>query len=217
MSLGALFLVVRLAVQPSPDLTIELVGNAGVLLTDGAIALLIDLPYEPGAFGYMVYDPEELRPAGDVLSVITHHHRDHFDRDLFLQRPRWRVIGPPSVTHDLPAERVLPGDSLSIGEFAVVALPTPHTDDHRSYRVRWRGLVLMFTGDTEDPAVIAAEPRIDILFVTPWLDCALSTSGRARSWDRSILYHRGPNESLATCVTAEALEQGTRFVLAART
>ena len=181
----------------------------------GATSLLIDLPYEPGAFGYMVYDPGELRPAGDVVSVITHHHRDHFDRDLFLQRPGWRLIGPPGVTDHLPAERVLAGDSLSIGAFAVVPLPTPHTDDHRSYRVRWRGLVLVFTGDTEDPAAIAAEPHIDVLFVTPWLDCTLATVARSASWDRSILYHRGPNEAVATCVSAEVLAQGSRFVIAA--
>ena len=133
-----LLLVVPLRAQET-DLRVELVGNAGVMLSDGSTSLLIDLPYESGAFGYMTYRAADLQPRGSVVSVITHHHRDHFEASAFLARTGWRIIGPPSVIRDLPITRVLAGDSVEVGRFSVVALPTPHTDDHRSYRIRWGG------------------------------------------------------------------------------
>lgn len=198
----------------TPELSIRLIGNAGVALSDGTTSLLVDLPYEPGAFGYARYDPAALRPEGDVVAVITHHHRDHFDPDLFLARAGWRVVGPGSVTKGLPPDRVLPGDSVSVGAFSVVAVPTPHTDDHRSYRIRWRGRVLHFAGDTDDAATVPSERRIDLLFVTPWLDCGLTA--RAAGWDRAVLYHLHPDGTDRVCGSAEVLEPGTVLRLTAR-
>jgi L-ascorbate metabolism protein UlaG (beta-lactamase superfamily) len=147
------------AVSQATELSIRLVGNAGVALSDGTTSVMVDLPYEPGAFGYMHYDPDALRPVGATVSVITHHHDDHFDAGLFLSRPGWRIIGPPSVTARLPLERVRSGDSVTVGAFTVIAIQSPHTDDHRSYRIRWRGRVLHFTGDTENSGVFPAESR----------------------------------------------------------
>lgn len=203
-------------VARAQELTVHLIGNAGVVLTDGTTSLLVDLPYEPGAFGYMHYDPALLQPAGDNVSVITHDHRDHFDPSLFLTRSSWRIIGPPSVTADLPRDRVLTGDSVVVGAFSVVGMRTPHTPDHRSYRVRWRGRTLHFTGDTEQASALPLEPHLDVLFVTPWLQCSLQNSGRAVSWSRAILYHRQPDGSDEICGSAEPLEQGARFTLTAR-
>lgn len=91
------------------QLTVQLVGNAGILLSDGTTSLLVDLPYESGYSGYERYDPARLAPGGTVVSVITHAHRDHFDPSLFLARPSWRIIGPPSAIAFLPPDRVLGG------------------------------------------------------------------------------------------------------------
>lgn len=198
------------------ELAVTLVGNAGVMLSDGATSLLVDLPHEPGAFGYISWDPAALEPVGDVVSVITHHHRDHFDPSLFLPRASWRIIGPPSVTAELPAQRVLAGDSVTVGAFAIIAIPTPHTPDHRSYRIRWHGRLLHFTGDTDDVAALPLEPRLDVLFITPWLQCAVEESGRGPAWDRSILYHRRADGADRLCGTAEPLEPGSSFTLPAR-
>lgn len=117
-------------------LDVTVVGNAGVVLSDGASSLLVDLPYESGAFGYMTYDPVALDPPGTVTSIITHDHADHFDPELFRRREGWRIFGPPSVTEGLPTGRVVEGDSVSLGAFDVVVIPAPHTADHRSYRRR---------------------------------------------------------------------------------
>lgn len=104
---------------------------------------------------------------------------------------------------------------MALGVLAVVAVPTPHTPDHRSYRVRWRGRVLHFTGDTEDVAALASGPRIDVLFVTPWLQCALSDAGRPVLWDRAVLYHRDPGGADRSCGSAVRLGQGTTFTVTA--
>lgn len=198
---------------PRPALTATLVGNAGVLLTDGQTSLLVDLPYEPGAFGYAMYDPDALDPPGQVVSVITHHHTDHVDPDLFMAREAWRMVGPPSVTAALPSEPVIAGDSVTVGAFTVVPVPTPHTDDHRSYRIRWQGLVLWFTGDTNDGSRILMEPRIDVLFITPWLMCGMRDAGDPPHAARVILYHMRTDEADPHCGAARPQPQGAVLTL----
>lgn len=202
------------ASQPAPpELEITLVGNAGVQLSDGTTSLLVDLPYQSGAFGYQAYRPDAMAPPGEVVSVITHHHDDHFDPGLFTAREGWPLIGPPSVTSGLPAGRVLDGDSLRVGAFDVIAVPSPHTDDHRSYRIRWGGRVLHLTGDTEDPASLAQGPAVDLLFITPWLSCAVESSGAGRFGDRSIVYHLQARGGDRVCGPVETLEQGASFTV----
>ena len=196
------------------ELSVTMVGNAGVILTDGATSLLVDLPYESGAHGYMTYEPAALHPPGAVTSIITHHHTDHFDPALFLERDAWRILGPPSVTRGLPSTRVVEGDSVRLSGFEVVVVPTPHTPDHRSYRIRWGGHVLHFTGDTEDPARLHDGPAVDILFVTPWLSCAagLDAESVAR---RRIAYHLNPRGTDRVCGEVEILPQGASFLIEA--
>ena len=193
------------------ELQVTLVGNAGVLLADGASSLLVDLPYQSGAFGYMKYRPGDLDPAGSVVSVITHHHSDHFDPELFERRQGWRIVAPPSVTEGLPRDRSLTGDSIQVGNFSIRVIPTPHTPDHRSYRVGWRGRVLHFVGDTEDPASLADGPEIDVLFVTPWLSCAIEASPQARYGigpGKGVCEeHTGAEESLYRIRQKEGLER----------
>lgn len=192
------------------ELDATMVGNAGVVLTDGVTSLLVDLPYESGAHGYMSYDPAALDPPGDVTSIITHDHTDHFDPDLFLARADWHILGPPSVTNTLPPARVVEGDSVSLGAFEVVVVPTPHTPDHRSYRIRWAGRVLHFTGDTEDAARLRDSPAIDVLFVTPWLSCTAGLDVEAVA-QRRIAYHLNSRGTDRVCGQVEILPQGTSF------
>lgn len=197
----------------APELRVTMVGNAGVMLADGATTLLVDLPYESGAFGYQRYDAAAVRPGGEVVAVVTHHHRDHFAPELL--RDGWKVLGPPSVTRGMATARVVTWDSVRIGAFDVVVVPTPHTDDHRSYRVRWHGRVFHFTGDTEDTAALRSSPAIDVLFITPWLSCTASRAGLTRLGARRVAYHRAPTGNEEVC-GAEPLAQGASFVVAGR-
>jgi glyoxylase-like metal-dependent hydrolase (beta-lactamase superfamily II) len=151
-----------------------------------------------------------------VVSVITHHHRDHFAASLFLPNRSWQLVGPPSVTASIPPGRVLLGDSLSVGAFSIIALPTPHTPDHRSYRIRWHDRILHFAGDTEEAASVLSATRLDVLFVTPWLQCALDRERRTVRWDRAILYHLQVGGGDRICGTTEALAQGASFTLSPR-
>ena len=207
-----LFVSILVAAGQSAPLQLQFIGNAGVLLSDGVTSLLVDVPYQSGAFGYMEYDLESAQPSGRTVSVITHAHSDHFDADLFLKTD-WTVIAPPGVQSLLPAVRVLSGDSLRVGAFSVVAVRTPHTPEHRSYRIRWRGRVLYFTGDTEDIARLTAQPPLDVVFITPWLSCALARSGAAVNAVRAVAYHQAPNGSDRLCASARPMRQGESFVL----
>ena len=204
------------AASSTAELRVTLVGNAGVTLSDGETTLLVDLPYESGAFGYQTYDPAALAPVGETVAVITHHHRDHFDPGLLLPRERWQVIGPPSVTGAVPSDRVMQGDSVVVGAFSVLAVPTPHTEDHRSYRIRWRGRVFHVTGDTEATDHLVGSPPVDVLLATPWFTCAAVEGGILRKAARTIVYHQSPAGDDAVCGEVEALAQGSSFSLEAR-
>ena len=207
--LGGLIAVAPIEAQ----LTVTMVGNAGVVLSDGHTSLLVDLPYESGAFGYMAYDAGALAPPGQVVAVITHDHRDHFAPTHLIPRVDWRVFGPASVTQAIPEARVLLGDSIRVGDFSVVVVPTPHTNDHRSYRVRWRGWILHFSGDTEDPASLRTTPQLDLLFVSPWLSCAAEDTAGFQGAGRRIAYHLAPDGSDVVCGSVDVLRQGASFEL----
>lgn len=63
----------------SPDaLRATFIGNMGVHLTDGKAALLVDFPYESGAFGYMKWSREHVPGGPRPLCLFTHAHDDHF-------------------------------------------------------------------------------------------------------------------------------------------
>lgn len=209
--LAVLLVVVLTTPGVHGQLSITMVGNAGVVLFDGRTTLLVDLPYESGASGYMRYDVESLPDRGEAISVVTHHHRDHFAPELLIPHERWRVIGPASALETIPSDRVLSGDSIGVGAFAVVVLPTPHTNDHRSYRIRWQGLVLHFVGDTEDPSTLLSTPVPDVLFVTPWLSCAAEDADGFRSAGRRIAYHLDPRGRDRICGDVDVIPQGTSF------
>lgn len=194
--------------ESTDSLRIRFVGNAGVELTDGAVSILVDVPYEPGAFGYMTYDPASLAPPGQAVSLITHRHADHFDPGLFSQ-VNWRIVGPIEVTASLPERRVLPGVRHSVGEFAIQGFVTPHSDtEHYSYLVTWRGRRLYFVGDTEDPSQVLETSRLDVLFVTPWLACLIQEAGEVPDAGLTILYHQAPGGDDRSCLEPRVMQQG---------
>lgn len=195
------------ALAQTDTLVVRFIGNAGVHLTDGTTTLMVDVPYVSGAFGYMEYDPAALHAIGRVVSVITHRHDDHFDPKLFLRRT-WEIIGPSEVTARLPAERVVAGDSVRVGNFSVRRFRTPHADtEHYSYLVSWGAKRLYFVGDTEDPSHMLSMPDLDILFVTPWLACAAEKTGKRPDTRRVVVYHHLTSEIPGLCGRPEAFGQ----------
>lgn len=205
------------AAAASDSLHVRFIGNEGVSLSDGATTLLTDLPYVSGAFGYMHYRPEQLRPEGPVVSVVTHRHDDHFSPALFRERD-WQIVGPEEVTAALPAARVLSlRDTVAVGAFRIVPLRTPHSDtEHYSYLITWRGVRLYFVGDTEDPTRLLATPDLDVVFITSWLSCTVEARGATVDAARLILYHQRADGSDRVCGAVEELGQGAGFWLEAR-
>ncbi len=213
----ALMLLAALAVAPGDSLEIRYVGNAGFELYDGATTLLIDLPYESGAYSLMTYDPNTIRARGKVVSVITHRHVDHFSPGLFAAR-NWAIHAPAEVTNSLPPDQVLNGNQPTIGEFTVQRFATPHRDtEHFSYLVSWRGRRLYFVGDTEDPTHMLSMRDLDILFITPWLTCSSQAAGGTVDAHRVVLYHQFPDKRLTVCGSPEIVAQGQSWSITAPT
>jgi hypothetical protein len=98
----------------------------------------------------------------------------------------------------------------------MVVIPSSHTVDHRSYRVRWQGRVLHFPGDTDQVNAVPGDQHIDVLFVTPWLQCALTGADRTVTWSRAVVYHRQVDGSDRICGVAELMDQGAQFKLQPR-
>jgi hypothetical protein len=192
-------------------LHIRFIGNAAFSLSDGSTTLLTDFPYRSGAFGYMNYTLEDPRPSSDAVSVITHHHADHFDASLATAHG-WAVIGPADVVSQVSVAQRRGGRGVTeVGAFRVEALQTPHVPEHFSYVVSWRGRRLYFTGDTEDPSSLLATPDLDIAFVTPWLLCTITRAGGDVPAELVVLHHQGPSETPRGCGTPRVLEQGGSF------
>ena len=182
-----------------PPLRARFIGNEAFEITDGRATLLTDFPYESGAFSYMEYDPAELRVRPDSLCLFTHAHADHFEPSL-VARIGCRVFGPPPVLAAAPPGSALApgaGGEVSFGEIRIRPIATRHGDvPHFSYRVAWAGRALFFAGDTDDPRALAAEPRLDALFVSPWLLAAARRAGTLPPTERLVVYHQRRDETI---------------------
>lgn len=211
----AVLTAVALTLPQTDSLRISYVGNAGFELSDGATTLLVDLPYESGAFDLMTYDPSSIEGVGATVAVITHRHADHFDPTLFLAK-EWLVFGPSEVAAGLPADRVIHGDEQRIGEFVVRRFRTPHRDtEHYSILIVWGGRRLYFVGDTEDPGHMLGMRGLDVLFVTPWLTCAMERVGGTPDAHELILHHQFPDGRLDVCGNPRIVKQGDSWSISA--
>jgi len=209
-----LLAVPALALSNADTLTIRFIGNAAFELSDGRVTLVTDLPYQSGAFGYMTYNIDAVHPPGQVVSVITHRHSDHYDRDLFEQRG-WLMVGPEEITSQLSPDRVVPFEpEIHIGDFTIVPFTTRHRDtEHYSYMITWRGHRLYFTGDTEDPTQLLAMEELDIAFVTPWLLCEVASRGATIRTRQIVLHHQFPDRQPRACLSPRTMAQEERLTL----
>lgn len=192
------------------------IANEAFSITDGRVTLLTDFPYQSGYSGYMTYDLETVRPEGRVLTLITHRHQDHFDPLPFREKT-WSILGPKEVTRGLPAARVVAlHPRVSFEGITIEPFRTPHRDtEHYSYLVTWNGLRLYFVGDTEDTRALLAQPRLDALFVTPWLWQSARRRGHLPDARLVVIYHHTLDETVADCDDCWIPRQGERRSIAA--
>lgn len=164
-------IILTLVLQEQAVLEIRFIGNDAFQISDGQITLISDFPYVSGVSGYMQYRMEDVEPTGEVVSLITHGHSDHFDAQLFSGTD-WSIVGPPDVVAQVDAERAVQmrGNLATHGPLLIRALPTPHGDiEHYSYLVTWHDLKLYFTGDTGSLEQLLRMEDLDVLFITRWL------------------------------------------------
>jgi L-ascorbate metabolism protein UlaG (beta-lactamase superfamily) len=215
---GALVVALALAMaalaQPAdafqatrPTLEARFIGNMAFAITDGTTTLFTDFPYESGYSIYMEYDPREIRSTTqDSLSIVTHRHGDHWDRDLFA-RTDWRVVAPEDALTNVPAARIVRAlpvtptpSTVTSGPITIEALPTPHANlGHYSYLVTWHGRRLYFTGDTDSADQLLALKNLDVAFVSPWLFERAGRAGRRIDARRIVIYHQTPDATIPGC------------------
>jgi glyoxylase-like metal-dependent hydrolase (beta-lactamase superfamily II) len=186
--------------NPTAPLHARFIGNASVEITDGTFTLLTDFPYLSGAFGYMTYDPTELRPRPNSVCLFTHAHADHFE-PVLVGKIGCTVIGPSTVVSKVPDARTIPLQSkLQIGPLAIGPLRTEHgTVEHNSYLVDWSGARLYFTGDTDSTTELSHQDRLDALFITPWLLQKARAAKALPQAARIVIYHHRAGEKIEAC------------------
>jgi L-ascorbate metabolism protein UlaG (beta-lactamase superfamily) len=206
-TLAAVLAMVAVSQNPS-SVRLRFIGNESVAISDGTLTLVTDFPYQSGYSGYNTYEWPSHGLTGDVVSVITHEHRDHWEPKLFATTP-WRVVGPSTLAVD--GHRLsVPRQPVRIADATITGIRTPHAGlEHYSYLIEWKGRRLYFVGDTESADALLAQKRLDIAFVTSWLWNRVKQAGRTIDANRIVLYHhQRPDETLRDCDRCIVPKQG---------
>jgi L-ascorbate metabolism protein UlaG (beta-lactamase superfamily) len=149
-------------------------GHSCVLLDTGSTRLLFD----PGVFSAGF---EELRDLDAIL--ITHQHFDHLDAErlpaLVAANPKVTLVVDPGSVEEtgklgLSAERVAPGDSLTLGGAAVSVVGGEHAIIHPSVPMPPNIGYVVDHGAFYHPgdALFVPEQKVDVLGLptaAPWL------------------------------------------------
>jgi hypothetical protein len=195
------------------ELKFTFVGNEAWVITDGEMTLASDFPYQSGAFGYMKYKSDDVETVGEVVSLITHRHADHFAVKEYREAS-YTLIGPASVTALVPGHDTFTIEAkLSYKGIDIEAYLTPHTEQHRSYLVTWHGVRIYFTGDTDDAGKLLTMKDIDVAFVTPWLLGVVAESGTTIDAGRVIVYHHRIGEEVTAHQDRVVPKQGNTFTI----
>jgi L-ascorbate metabolism protein UlaG (beta-lactamase superfamily) len=197
------------AASPSSSLSIRFIGNAGFELTDGDATILLDFPYQSGAFGYMTFDRSELRGREPSLCVFTHRHPDHFDAQS-IATVGCKVAGPRDLLAALPeASRAGEGPVWGFAAAQVRCIPTEHAGiGHCSILIVWHGQRLYFAGDIEDlTGFDRVEGGLDVVFLPAWL-ASEATALRAKLPGVRIVIQHHKSGEVVSCSDCMVPEQG---------
>ena len=184
------------ASPPVTDLRATFIGNMAVHVTDGRVAILVDFPYQSGAFGYMEWS-KAIVPTGPApLCVISHSHDDHFAPRL-ARDFCGSILGPKDVVAGSGVRALELAPQVSWEGLSVRPLATRHAGiEHYSFLVEWGGRRLYFTGDTDDPEALLAARGLDVAFVSPWLLRTVGSQGLRIDARQVVVYHHKAGEAV---------------------
>jgi len=183
------------------SLEVGFIGNSAFYITDGEYVIFKDFPYKSGAYGYMEYDFDFSAVTGNILSLISHRHVDHFDPLLFTAQ-NWKIIAPREVTVQLEQNKIIKfEDKITYGPITVRPKKSRHANTaHYSYLVTWGGRKLYFTGDTEALDTLKDLPELDALFITPWFYRKARINDMLPESKKTIIYHHRANDIIPDCI-----------------
>lgn len=192
------------------------IGNSAFELSDGTSTILLDFPYESGAFGYMSFAPAEIHRRVNALCLFTHRHADHFDPEAIAD-VGCTVAGPNDVQALVPEPlRAGPGPVWHFGGATIECITTAHGRvEHCSYLIRWHGVRILVSGDIESLEVLDdREQNVDVAFLSSWLAAGVEPGNSFGSQARVVIHHHAPEEDVR-CRGCLVPSQGERFVIAA--
>ncbi|MCP4708792.1 MAG: hypothetical protein GY869_09220, partial [Planctomycetes bacterium] len=200
--------------KPTPieQLTIKYIGNAAFEITDSEISLMIDYPYQSGAFGFMDYQLDNIKPADDVLSLITHKHQDHWDPELF-QQSDYALIAPPDILAEtdtpkkIPFNNIMEYNGITIEAFEIPHGGQPVDFQHYSYLVTWHGLRIYIPGDAEPDKALTMKD-IDIMLIPAWLAQPIVDGRLTFQAKKQIIFHQRPNQEIPEYPDYITMNQG---------
>jgi L-ascorbate metabolism protein UlaG (beta-lactamase superfamily) len=197
--------------------TIRLIGNAGLEISDAKTTLLVDFPYQAGAFGYMTFPGRELASReGGVWCFSTHGHRDHFDAEA-ARRIGCRVGGPTDVVATMPeSHRWGEGPRFEHDDLRIDCVATPHASiGHCSPRIQWGAYRLYVSGDVEDASdILAADGEFDVIVLSYWLHDQVPAVRARHPRAKIVLHHRRDDEPVDVCDDCVVPRQGERIAVA---
>ncbi len=180
-----------------PVVQARFIGNAAFELTDGATTILVDFPYESGAFGYMTFAGHEARFRERTFCLFTHRHPDHFDPGA-IPGIGCLVAGPGEVQAAVPAAlRAGPGPDWRFGAAKIECIPTAHADvEHCSYLISWHAAGILIAGDIGSlEGLEQVARRAGTILLPSWLAPDIETAALPPTPQIVIDHHR-PDEDL---------------------
>jgi len=203
--------------RPAPtELDFKFIGNATVRITDGERTLVTDFPYRTGASGYMRYNMKDFDSQGEVISLMTHSHYDHWDALVYREK-LWTLIGPPQMMKAYEGPSAHPVESGTPMEYEGIRIEPTATRhgkvEHYSYLVIWHGVRIYIAGDTEREQYVLAEKDLDIAFVTPWLLRTIFDQGKRIAAKQVVVYHHKYGEEIVPYDGAILPEQNDTFTI----
>ena len=179
-----LILILFTSLLCSEQLDIQYIGNASFVLSDGKKNVFIDFPYEAGAYGFaMDYSLDSIITGDNNISIITHHHGDHWWRKGFMDSNN-KLFAPYFVRLFVPKSRkILFKEHTVIDDLIINPIKTPHgytiapfgfninlkCISHYSYILFWHNKKIFISGDANSNyELLQREKNIDIAIITHW-------------------------------------------------